>query len=1292
MRYNIGSNVAAVAAQNCSAKEEGQVRTFGLNKEKDEEEKGTGWREMETTGLMRGNSTFTGINIFDETYASIQISKNYQKQRALPFPSPSIIADVNESFHLSLRQTEYSNAFSVNPETIITGRQFDIIIDDTHILNSADKIKLQVEAESTSTSHRGIFTLDISVDNILHKRLFEADEYIFQMPTYFRTSKVGTLKLANGVSTKNINYIIYGSMANYFSLEPKTDNIIELISLECRLECSKLPQQFALIIRAIVENDRKPYDLPISIKLINSDSGRGPRFKQSVIPLNIKEKSPMNNPLLIEVDNPDGANFTFVLNDYEPIFEINEKFGVLSIRNSELLTVDNLGERFNMSLSIYDGKNEADTATVMVTLNPIIHHQTMAPKFSHNVYAFAASPGESFVGQVSAQSLDGDVMYRIAEGGATLFEINATDGKIYYHGPLSRDPRNYELKVVAIDESSPPYVDMALVHVLIAGLASGAGTVLHQFTALDADPNAKVVYSVDSLKAYDDLGNILPHSSQLFEHFRFRKNGLNDGTLQLAKSFKNTSVMAFWANISANDISHPDEPADKAELLVQLVVPEELISDSDLVKFDQFRSIIEIPEESTVGTYIYTVNVKPLPANLAVNHRVMYSLSKGHRGFVINPTTGVITTATKLRPDVNYNITITASDPNSQVTSSTSILVKVMPIRKQRSPIFSNGFYTFNVTENAPAGTVLGTLIDSANTTAGITYVLIGKEKDYFTIDKEGTIRTLLPLDHELKSVFHLVVNVSYDNGPFTSLPITINVLDGNDVEPRFPERSYSATVMENSPINTFIINAKAMDNDSILEYSLMMNSESSSLSSLLRVDKEGTISNVEPLLGLEGRYQFAIIARDGQHTGASATIFLTISPTSKCQPTFPETVPNVIYVNENEFPGQILTKFEGMAPSKDCQITYSIWNGMKYVSETELFSIDALTGELKAKKMFDCEEHDRHALVIAAFSGDLFAELDVEVRITDKNDNPIEVIDSNVFFSIRENEHVGLLITKIRAFDRDTNDKVYFHLKDGNKKFAIGRTDGILKLANELDREEQDFYELHIMMINSEEPMDTVNDAVYATVQIMVLDVNDNGPIFESNIYKKAIPRDAVAGMKIVKVLAVDPDLINASSPIALLDFIIPSDSDSVRYRIDETIYRCGDRVRQANGFVNVDEKSGIVSLTQSPYDSAGGVFESRIASTDLSDIVSHIATTKYQSVASVSVWVYDVSHVVQMDIDESAKNLDVNGLENLTEQKIEIQLNEKTEHSESLAIRKCLDVKYQSQLFAWNCKAAKI
>lgn len=111
---------------------------------------------------------------------------------------------------------------------------------------------------------------------------------------------------------------------------------IELISLECLSQCHQIPRQFALLIRATIANRKQSYDLPISIKLIADIDERRAHFKQAVIPLTLTEKSLMNNPLLVEIDNPNDANVTFILNDYNRIFEINEKFGVISIRVSFL--------------------------------------------------------------------------------------------------------------------------------------------------------------------------------------------------------------------------------------------------------------------------------------------------------------------------------------------------------------------------------------------------------------------------------------------------------------------------------------------------------------------------------------------------------------------------------------------------------------------------------------------------------------------------------------------------------------------------------------------------------------------------------------------------------------------------------------------------------------------------------------------------------------------------------------------------------------------------------------------
>lgn len=92
------------------------------------------------------------------------------------------------------------------------------------------------------------------------------------------------------------------------------------------------------MVRAITENSRRPFDVPITIRLTDT-GGQHPRFKQSVIPLNIKEKSLMDNPLILDIDNPDDEDLIFVLNDYDLIFEVNDKYGVLSVRVSHILLI-----------------------------------------------------------------------------------------------------------------------------------------------------------------------------------------------------------------------------------------------------------------------------------------------------------------------------------------------------------------------------------------------------------------------------------------------------------------------------------------------------------------------------------------------------------------------------------------------------------------------------------------------------------------------------------------------------------------------------------------------------------------------------------------------------------------------------------------------------------------------------------------------------------------------------------------------------------------------------------------
>ncbi|VDN55266.1 unnamed protein product [Dracunculus medinensis] len=98
--------------------------------------------EISSLKLHSPHSRLDG-NVFQPSRATISISRNFADHQPLPFESPILRANSGR-IRLSFLQTEFSNAFSISPSTLVAGQQFDIIIDDTNILRNFSKIKLHV--------------------------------------------------------------------------------------------------------------------------------------------------------------------------------------------------------------------------------------------------------------------------------------------------------------------------------------------------------------------------------------------------------------------------------------------------------------------------------------------------------------------------------------------------------------------------------------------------------------------------------------------------------------------------------------------------------------------------------------------------------------------------------------------------------------------------------------------------------------------------------------------------------------------------------------------------------------------------------------------------------------------------------------------------------------------------------------------------------------------------------------------------------------------------------------------
>ncbi|KAM4592033.1 B-cadherin-like [Odontesthes bonariensis] len=142
---------------------------------------------------------------------------------------------------------------------------------------------------------------------------------------------------------------------------------------------------------------------------------------------------------------------------------------------------------------------------------------------------------------------------------------------------------------------------------------------------------------------------------------------------------------------------------------------------------------------------------------------------------------------------------------------------------------------------------------------------------------------------------------------------------------------------------------------------------------------------------------------------------------------------------------------------------------------------------------------------------------------------------------SVSENERKAypLKISQIRS-DEDQKRKIYYSITGPGADeepiglFTMDRTSGILYITQPLDREKQAKYMFKAHAVaegtgKAEEPMD---------VNVIVIDQNDNNPIFEKSTYIGEVAEASKIGYEVIQVVATDLDEPN-------------SDNSDIRYSI---------------------------------------------------------------------------------------------------------------------------------------------
>lgn len=193
----------------------------------------------------------------------------------------------------------------------------------------------------------------------------------------------------------------------------------------------------------------------------------------------------------------------------------------------------------------------------------------------------------------------------------------------------------------------------------------------------------------------------------------------------------------------------------------------------------------------------------------------------------------------------------------------------------------------------------------------------------------------------------------------------------------------------------------------------------------------------------------------------------------------------------------------------------------------SEHFSLDKSSGFLKTLVPLDRETQSKYVLTAHVQDKEHTTwecSSEIELLISDLNDNA--PVFSLPYYSVAlpEDVEVGTLVTKVHATDKDVgiNRKIKYTFVDSfNNHFKIASDSGIITLAKPLDREIRAMYNLTVKATDQGTPqMHSL-----ANVIVNVQDINDNPPEFANKYYFATVPEIDAVSTEVVRVLATSKD-----------------------------------------------------------------------------------------------------------------------------------------------------------------------
>ncbi|CAD6185831.1 unnamed protein product [Caenorhabditis auriculariae] len=503
-------------------------------------------------------------------------------------------------------------------------------------------------------------------------------------------------------------------------------------------------------------------------------------------------------------------------------------------------------------------------------------------------------------------------------------------------------------------------------------------------------------------------------------------------------------------------------------------------------EFEQPYYFVRVKEDLKIGSAIASITA--MDPDEAENSTILYKIQEKDVPFEIDPANGNVKLLKKLDRESRgfWKFTVTATDQaKSSLSSSVDVTIKIDDVNDE-SPIVINELLDLYVPNTVQPGDLVAVVdVKDDDLHDVIRYELAGVDVDYFSVNEKAEILCAQQLVS--KSYFAVSVHVADRANHTTSASFTFYIQPAS-LFPKWVERLPSTSVEEHQAGNSVVFQAKPHSGGKI-RYSLI-----SPCRDHLKIDQtSGVLSSLKTLD--REQHEICHVWIVAQHETASpSTSSLTylkveVIDVNDEAPVFTEVLykMNVMENLADEVVGKVLA--EDPDQGQNSVIKYSIISG----DPRNEFEIDQ-NGMIRTKKELDREKFESYRLIIRAEDQGvpaLSSTAVVEISVLDEDDNAPRF--SRIFHvEVMEDVPVGSLVVHLSATDPDGPANHSFSIVEPSEvPFRIEKSTGDVFVSRALDREENAQYRLTVQL----------DDGVWSIqtrVVIVILDVNDNLPVFE--------------------------------------------------------------------------------------------------------------------------------------------------------------------------------------------------